>query len=173
ADGKMRLAGMADKETELLRKQHAANLGAELAGRMDLGQGVGSAATGSQLGDSFQYVVDHPVTLGRQKSALLPIVGKDVEAARVSIYNPAVQPKHPLLGLRLKNTTGLHLAQGPITVFEGSTYAGDTRILDVTPNDDRLISYAIDLGTEVITQDGPGRSIITSVKAVKGIVTTT
>jgi hypothetical protein len=143
-----------------------------LAERMDLGSGVGSAATGTQLGDSFQYVIDHPVTLGRQKSALLPIVGKDVEAARVSIYNPLVQPKHPLLGLRLKNTTGLRLAQGPVTVFEGSTYAGDTRILDVTPNDDRLVSYAIDLGTEVITQNGPGTSRLTSVKAVKGIVTT-
>jgi hypothetical protein len=173
ADGRrMQLAEAGDKATEQLRKQHAAALGAELAGRMDLGQGVGSAATGSQLGDSFQYVIDHPVTLGRQKSALLPIVGKDVEAARVSIYNPLVQPKHPLLGLRLKNTTGLSLAQGPVTVFEGSTYAGDTRILDVTPNDDRLVSYAIDLGTEVITQNGPGTSRLTSVKAVKGIVTT-
>jgi hypothetical protein len=173
ADGSMRLAETADRLSEQQRKQHAAALGAELAGRMDLGQGVGSAATGNQLGDSFQYVIDHPVTLGRQKSALLPIVGKDVEAARVSIYNPAVQPKHPLLGLRLKNTTGLHLSQGPITVFEGSTYAGDTRILDVTPNDDRLISYAIDLGTEVIVQNGSGSSRITNVKAVKGIVTTT
>jgi hypothetical protein len=61
----------------------------------------------------------------RQKSALLPIVGKGVEGTRVSIYNEGTQPKFPLLGLRLKNTSGLHLMQGPVTVFEGSTYAGD------------------------------------------------
>src|SRR5438445_12934181 len=103
---------------------------------------------------------------------MLPIVGKDVEAQRVSIYNPAVQAKHPLLGMRLKNTTGLHLNQGPIIVFEGSTYAGDTRVLDVQPNEERLVSYAIDLGTEVDPQNGIGSSKITSVKAVKGIVTT-
>jgi len=90
----------------------------------------------------------------------------------VSIYNPAVQPKHPLLGLRFKNTSGMHLSQGPITVFEGSTYAGDTRVLDVQPGEERLVSYAIDLGTEVDPQNGPGSSRITSVKAVKGIVTT-
>ena len=30
-----------------------------------------------------------------------------------------------MLGLRLKNTTGSHLMQGPVTVFEGSAYAGD------------------------------------------------
>jgi len=133
---------------------------------------VGSAATGGQLGDFFQYAIDHPVSLARQKSALLPIIGKEIEGTRVSIYNPAVQPKHPLLGLRFKNTSGLHLAQGPISVFEGSTYAGDTRVLDVQPNEERLVSYAIDLGTEVDPQNGPGSSRITSVKAVKGIVTT-
>src|SRR5205823_7408797 len=112
-------------------------------------------------------------SLARQKGAMLPIVGKDVEAQRVSIYNPAVQAKHPLLGLRVKNTTGLHLNQGPITVFEGSTYAGDTRVLDVQPNEERLVAYAIDLGTEVDPQNGPGTARITAVKAVKGVVTTT
>ncbi|MBN9524545.1 DUF4139 domain-containing protein, partial [bacterium] len=133
---------------------------------------VGSAATAGKLGDFFQYAIDHPVSLARQKSALLPIVGKEVEGTRVSIYNPAVQPKHPLLGLRFKNASGMHLSQGPITVFEGSTYAGDTRVLDVQPNEERLVSYAIDLGTEVDPQTGSGTSRITNVKAVKGIVTT-
>ena len=144
----------------------------ELAAR--LGQSaVASAATGGKLGDFFQYAIHHPVSLARQKSALLPIVGKDVEGTRVSIYNPAVQPKHPLLGLRFKNTSGVYLSQGPITVFEGSTYAGDTRVLDVQPGEERLLSYAIDLGTEVEPQTGPGTSRITNVRAVKGIVTTT
>ena len=106
-------------------------------------------ATATKLGDFFQYAIDKPVTLPRQKSALLPIVNKDVEGTRVSIYNERTQAKFPLLGLKFKNTTGLHLMQGPITVFEGTTYAGDARILDLQPNEERLISYAIDLGTEV------------------------
>jgi hypothetical protein len=142
-----------------------------LAARLATGA-VGTAATAGQLGDFFRYAIDHPVSLARQKSALLPIVGKDIEGQRLSIYNAAVQPKHPLLGLRFKNTSGVHLSQGPITVFEGSTYAGDTRILDVQPNEERLVSYAIDLGTEVEATNGLGSSKITSVKAVKGIITT-
>jgi hypothetical protein len=133
---------------------------------------VGNAATAGALGDFFQYTIDHPVSLARQKSALLPIVGKDIEGQRVSIYNQNVQKTHPLLGLKFKNTSGAHLNQGPITVFEGSVYAGDTRVLDVQPNEERLVSYAIDLGTEVDPQNGPGTQRITSVKAVKGIVTT-
>ncbi|HYH68488.1 MAG TPA: DUF4139 domain-containing protein [Urbifossiella sp.] len=154
------------------RAAGARQLERELAGQLGR-TAVGSAATGGKLGDFFQYAIDHPVSLARQKSALLPIVGKEVEGTRVSIYNPAVQPKHPLLGLRFKNTSGVHLSQGPITVFEGSTYAGDTRVLDVQPGEERLVSYAIDLGTEVDPQNGPGTSRITNVKAVKGIVTTT
>jgi len=149
----------------------AETMGQELSKRMDL-SGVSSAATASQLGDFFQYLIEFPVSLARQKSALLPIVNKPIEGTRVSIYNAAVQPKHPLLGLKFKNTTGGHLSQGPVTVFEGSTYAGDARVLDIQPNEERLIAYAIDLGTEVIPQYGPGSTAITSVKANKGIITT-
>ena len=146
-------------------------LAGELAGRPEM-NAVGNAATAGALGDFFQYAIDHPVSLARQKSAMLPIVGKEVEGQKVSIYNQFVQKTHPLLGLKFKNTSGAHLNQGPITVFEGSVYAGDTRVLDVQPNEERLVSYAIDLGTEVDPQVGPGTQKITSVKAVKGIVTT-
>src|SRR5437879_717079 len=133
AANRLLLGKDADGDALAERRRFAGDVGKELAGRIATG-GVGSAATGGQLGDFFQYAIDHPVSLARQKSALLPIVGKDVEGSRVSIYNPAVQAKHPLLGLRLKNTSGLHLPQGPIRVFEGRTYAGEHRLLDVQPH---------------------------------------
>src|SRR5262249_50862826 len=134
---------------------------------------VSAAATAAKLGDFFQYAIDKPVTLPRQKSALLPIVAKDVQASRVSIYNERTQPKFPLLGLRFKNTSGVHLMQGPITVFEGSNYAGDARVLDLQPGEERLISYAIDLGTEVNPVPSRDSGRVLSVKAVKGVIHTT
>jgi hypothetical protein len=140
---------------------------------LDLRQGVRSAATASQLGDSFEYVLDQPVSLARQKSALLPIVNKEVEGQRVSIYSERTHPKFPLLGLRFKNTSGLHLMQGPITVFEGSAYAGDSRVLDVQPNEERLLSYAVDLGTEVEPAADNPRHTLTKVQAHKGVLYTT
>src|SRR5262249_22055291 len=145
---------------------HAGETASELGHRLATGA-VGNAATAGALGDFFQDVIDHPVTLGRQKSGMRPSVGKEGEGQKVAIYNQAVQKTHPLLGLKFKNTSGAHLNQGPITVFEGSVYAGDTRVLDVQPNEERLVSYAIDLGTEVDPQVGPGTQRITSVKAVK------
>ncbi len=152
-------------------RNFARQLGENMNGRMNLGA-ANSVAHASQLGDYFQYVIDQPVNLGRQKSALLPIVNKDIDGQRISIYNPSVQAKHPLLGLKFKNTSGMHLSQGPITVFEGSTYAGDTRILDLQPGEERLVSYAIDQGTEVSVKNGNFATRITKVKANKGIIYT-
>jgi hypothetical protein len=153
--------------------EFAAGLRAEMKQQMDLGRSVSTAATAAKLGDFFQYAIDKPVTLPRQKSALLPIVSKDVQASRVSIYNERTQPKFPLLGLRFKNTSGVHMMQGPITVFEGSTYAGDARVLDLQPNEERLVSYAVDLGTEVNPVPSFESGRILMVKAVKGIIHTT
>ncbi|WP_020474851.1 hypothetical protein [Zavarzinella formosa] len=157
---------------EMERLNFARDAAVRLRSDLNLGDSVQSTTTASALGDYHQYVVDQPVNLGRQKSALLPIVNKKVEGKRVSIYNPAVQAKHPLLGLKFKNTAGMPLSQGPITVFEGSVYAGDTRVLDLQPDEERLVSYAIDLGTEVSAKNGNNTSKITKVKAVKGIVYT-
>ena len=60
--------------------------------------------------------------------------------------------------------------QGPITVFEGYNYAGDARILDLQPNEERLISYAIDLGTEVNPVPSTDNGRVVQIKVVKGIL---
>jgi hypothetical protein len=140
---------------------------------MAAGQGVASAAIATELGEYFKYEIEQPVSLARQKSSLIPIVNGPVEASRVSIYNDQVHAKFPLLGLRFKNTTGLHLMQGPVTVFEGNTYAGDARVADVQPNETRPVSYAVDLGTEVAPEVPNPADNIVAVKIYKGIIHTT
>lgn len=140
---------------------------------IDLRRGGMTATSAASLGDYFQYAIDHPVNLPRQKSAMLPIVNKEVEGSRISIYNEQTLAKHPLLGLKFKNTSGLHLMQGPITVFDNNNYAGDARVLDLQPNEERLISYAIDLGTEALAEPEEGSGKVTAVKIQKGVIHTT
>jgi hypothetical protein len=140
---------------------------------MKLDQGVASAANAAQLGDYFEYAIDHPVNLARQKSAMLPIVTKEVEGTKVSIYNQATHAKFPLHGLKFKNTTGVHLMQGPLTVFEGNNYAGDARILDLQPSEERLLSYAVDLGTEVEAVNPTSNARLTKIKLYQGLLYST
>jgi hypothetical protein len=111
-----------------------------------------SLATSEEVGEYFQYVIDQKISLPRQKSAMLPIVNQVIDGHKVSIFNASVHSKFPLLGLRLKNTSGKPLTQGPITVYDDGAYAGDTRTLDLQPNEERLLSYALDQGTEVKTE---------------------
>ena len=131
-------------------------------------QGVESAAQASHVGELFKYQIATPVSLPRHESAMLPIVNGSVEGKKVSIFNAAVEPKHPLNGLKLKNTTVLHLMQGPITVFDGGAYAGDAEITDLAPNSERLISYALDLDTEVASEAKSHPEQLTSIRVAKG-----
>jgi hypothetical protein len=136
--------------------------------RMDLRRGVQSIAEGTEIGETFQYRIQTPVDLLRQQSAMLPIVNTEITGEKLAIYNWNVHAKHPLAGLRFTNTTDLHLMQGPVTVFDGGVYAGDARIEDIAPGGERLISYAMDLDTEIVQQ---GRSMpeeLLNVKIVTG-----
>ena len=135
-----------------------------------LGDGLQSAAEASNLGELFQYEIETPVALPRQQSAMLPIVAETVKGEKVSIYNPAVHPKHPLNGLRLTNSTKLHLMQGPITVFDADSYAGDAQIEDLPPGTERLLSYAVDLDTEVAQVTNGKPSELVSMKIVRGVL---
>ena len=153
----------------------AAGGGAGLAAKsaMAINQGVESLAEAGNVGELFQYAIGTPVTLGRQKSAMLPIVNDSVKGEKVSIYNERVQAKHPLNGLRLKNSTDLHLMQGPITVFDDGAYAGDAQIEDLPPGSERLISYALDLKTEVAFEAQQSPQQLVRCRLVKGTLHTT
>lgn len=133
-----------------------------------LGDTAQSVAQTGDVGEMFQYRIATPVTLQRGKSAMLPIVNESVKAEKLAIYTPSVHAKHPLSGLRFTNTTPLHLMQGPITVFDDNAYAGDARILDLPPGSERLVSYALDLDTEVAPSSKSHPDQLLTVKIVDG-----
>jgi len=119
-------------------------------------------AMAEDKGELFEYRIEQSVTLAKHTSALLPIIGQPLQGQKLSLYNQSVNAKHPLNGYQLKNTSALHLMQGPITLFDSGTYAGDARIEDLPPGQDRLISYALDLKTEVEpTLEGGTQELVT------------
>ncbi len=137
---------------------------------MDPSRSVQSAASGAAIGELFSYDLRTPVTLARQKSAMIPIITSDIDATPLSIYNSAVLPRNPLNGARLKNTTGSHLLSGPITVLRGGTYAGDATIGNVPPDQSRLVSFGIDQQLLVDRRDGAFTQTIQTGRIVKGVL---
>lgn len=136
---------------------------------LDPAQGIPSAASGGDVGELFQYAIKSPVTLRRQTSAMLPIVNEAVKAEKLSLYSPQSHERHPLNALEFTNSTELHLMQGPITVFDDNTYAGNARILDLAPGSTRLVSYALDLETEIADETNQSPERLASLKLAKGI----
>ncbi|MDA7980003.1 MAG: hypothetical protein MPJ50_14635 [Pirellulales bacterium] len=139
----------------------------------DPAAGIDSVAQASDVGELFQYEIARPVTLPRRQSAMLPIVDGTVSMEKVSIYNPSVQAKHPLNGLWLTNGTDYHLMAGPVTVFDDDAYAGDSQIPNLAPGAKRLLSYALDLDTEVAAESKSHPQSMTTVRIVNGVMYTT
>ena len=110
------------------------------------------AVDAGRIGEGFRLLVDQPVSLPRQKSALLPVQHGPIGLTPISIYNRATHPRFPLLAAKIKNTTGQHLLAGPTTVTDANGYVGDCKLPNLQPNEERIISFAMDLGLEIVPE---------------------
>ncbi len=130
---------------------------------------VAAAASAEDVGEVFQFTLDEPVTVGRQQSAMLPIIAGDIEGRRVSIFSQNDSAEHPMRGVEITNDTGLQLMPGPIAVYDAEAYAGDAQIGHVARSDDRLLAYAVDLDVDARTEND-GSSTIQKVRIVRGLL---
>lgn len=110
-------------------------------------------ATAGEVGEQFRYDIGAPVSIERQRSAMLPIVAGPIKGERVSIYTPSANREHPMRGVEIANTSGFELSPGPITVFDSAAYAGDAQIGFTSRDQTRLLSYAVDLDVRATTED--------------------
>ncbi len=131
--------------------------------------GVETAATGEEIGDLFEYKIERPMTVLRDRSALIPIVQTKMDGERVSIYNEAVRRDRPMGGMLLKNTSGLTLESGSLTVLDRDAYAGESLMDRLKPKEERFISYALDLGTLVTVTNMEDEESAKSIKSYNGV----
>ncbi len=115
------------------------------------------AAQAGAVGDQFEYRLRTPVTIGRNESALLPILQSDLEGEKVSVFRESAGESHPRLAFWLRNSSGLTLDGGPVTLIDGNAFAGEGLFETIQPGEDRLLDYAVDLGTVVSTAQASER----------------
>ncbi len=131
---------------------------------------VTEMAQGQEAGALFEYRIQTPVTILRQRSAMLPVITQPVEAEPVSLYNPRFHRIHPLFGARLRNTTNLTLMEGPVTVYYGGSYGGDALMDTVEPDGERVLTYALDGAVEVSPDVQQTRQDVLTLKVVRGVL---
>lgn len=128
-----------------------------------------SQARAREAGEVFQFELETPVTVERQRSAMLPIISTNIEGRRVSIFSTADGSSNPMRGVEVTNSSGLQLMPGPISVFDSGTYAGDAQIGYVPAGDKRLLAYAVDLDV-VATHEQSAEGRVRKVRIVKGLM---
>jgi len=153
--------------------------------------GVQTAASGDEIGDLFEYRIDQPVSIDKSRSALIPIIQTKMEGERVSIFrDPDAMPQpdatdpesedpetaavrkanpRPMSGLLLKNITPMTFEGGSMTVLDHDAYAGEALMERLKPKEQRLISFALDLGTLVRVENKEDREPAKMLKIVNGV----
>ncbi|MGL4551775.1 MAG: hypothetical protein ACRC33_11355, partial [Gemmataceae bacterium] len=147
------------------KRQEAMADGARLA------EGVeGIALDADRIGDGFRRAVEQKVSIARQTAAMVTLLKGPIELTRFSMFNRDVHPRFPVYTLKVKNTTGQPLLQGPVSVSDGGAFVGDSKLPDMAPGDERLVSYAVDLGVEVRVEKGDVEEKLSNVRIDGGVL---
>jgi hypothetical protein len=132
---------------------------------------IQSAANAQELGDLFEYKLKDPITILKNRSALVPIVQSTIAADKVSVWNERAGLPRPQRALWLNNSSGLTLDGGSFSVLEEETFAGEGLFDPIKPGEKRLVSYATDLALNVRAKSDTDQQRVTRVSIVRGVMT--
>jgi len=126
-----------------------------------------SEAEGKSAGDFFEYKIKQKTTIGKNQSALVPILQGRIEAEKVTLWN---RDSAPLRALWIKNTSGEVLDSGSFNVLEADTFAGEGILETIHPDERRLLSYAGDAAVHVKYLDQSSEDPVSHVRIAKGLM---
>ena len=128
-------------------------------------------AESRDLGDYFEYNLKQKITIGKNQSALVPILQARVDAENVSIWNE--QSNEIRRALWLTNSSGLTLDSGTFNIVQGDTVSGEGLLETLHPAERRLISYAADPALRIKAESEDNEKPISRVTISKGIMIAT
>ncbi|MDR1898440.1 MAG: DUF4139 domain-containing protein [Treponema sp.] len=137
------------------------------------GGAVMETAQAAALGDQFEFTIKKPVNLDRRQSAMLPLTASPVTMRKLLILSGTQAlgtSVHPALGVEIINDSGIKLPAGPVTVYDGGSYAGDALIKFLSEGEKRLLSYGEDLSVTG-SAAASGTLLVNTVTAAGGVMT--
>jgi len=136
----------------------------DLAERLLKAQRVEAEAKG--VGDFFEYNLTEKVTIGKNQSALVPILQTRIDAEKVTLWNE--DSDQALRALWLHNTSGMTLDAGSFNVLDEGTFAGEGMLDAVRPGEKRLISYAADPALRIQVEEQSAEKPFSRIRVIKG-----
>ena len=125
-------------------------------------------AEAKDLGDYFEYNLKQKITIGKNQSALVPILQSSIEAEKVTIWNE--NSREIRRALWITNSSGLTLDSGTFNILESDTFAGEGLIETVHPAERRLISFAADPALLVTMEEESSQKPVSHVHISRGLM---
>ena len=129
----------------------------------------GETAQSQDLGDYFEYNLKQSVTIGKNQSALVPILQSRIEADKVTLWT-ANSNQPALRAIWIKNASGLTLDSGTFNIIDSGTFAGEGLLQTVHPDERRLLSYAADTAVRVTSQSDFKNQPVSRIVLTKGLM---
>ncbi len=126
----------------------------------------GAEAEAKATGDFFEYDLKERVTIGKNQSALVPILQERIDAEKVTLWSE--NSGAPLRALWLKNTSDLEFDAGSFNILEDGIFAGEGMLDSLRPGERRLISYAADPAIHIKVEEHPTEKPFSRVQIMKG-----
>jgi hypothetical protein len=123
------------------------------------------AATAAEEATQIAFTAPDKVSVAAGQSLVLPLLGRELPARRIDLYQPAVDRQHPLAAIELTNRSETGLPPGVLTLYQlnagrGALYLGDARLAALPVGDKRLLSYAVDGKVTIDLSDSERRPLI-------------
>jgi hypothetical protein len=134
-------------------------------------EGEEPQAEAQGLGDNFEYKLKQKITIGKNQSALVPILQSKIEAEKVTLWTAGTE--NVLRALWIKNTSGLTLDGGSFNLIDSDAFAGEGMLETVHPDERRLISYAADPAVRVVDRMQQEEKPVSRVRMTKGVLIAT
>jgi hypothetical protein len=108
-----------------------------------------AAAAAAEEATQVAFTAPYKITVAAGQSLVLPLLDRELPARRIDLYQPSVNPRHPLAAVEVTNNSGTGLPPGVLTLYQqnsdrGALYIGDARLATLPAGDKRLLSYAVD-----------------------------
>jgi len=129
---------------------------------------LNTAAEGKDLGDYFEYSIKQSISIGKNQSALVPILQSRIQAEKVTLWSTDNQ--RALRALWIKNASGQILDSGTFNIVDGDTFAGEGLIETVHPDERRLLSYAADTAVRVTSEAEAKDLPVSRIQVLKGVM---
>lgn len=122
---------------------------------------AGAAAEGAT---QIAFTAPQKISVAAGQSLVLPLLDRALPMRRIDLYQPAVDPRHPLAAIELTNTAATGLPPGVLTLYQesaaGALYLGDARLAALPAGDKRLLSFAVDGKVTVDRSDSAAQPIV-------------